>query len=163
MIMIMINEDDFDAYPVVRLRPILSPPRGGADNEPDPELFAFYDPTARRVAVLDDAITRFPAIIRHNGSVLAGQLGQAIFVGAHLLAPAKRGRLIQVLEGIHGQDLLVGANRRWVESAGVRTDWRPSQQTKDEFRSVGLFARSQAPMPTKPSARVDHTEPELIS
>jgi hypothetical protein len=160
--MIMTNQDEFDAFPVVRLRAILSPPRTGAQ-PPDPDLWAFYDPVARRVVVLDDAITRFPAIIRHNGSVLVGQLGQAIFVGVHLLAPPRRERLIQVLEGVHGQDLLVGANRRWVESAGVRTDWRPSQQTKDAFREVGLFGRSKPPVPSKPPARVDHREPELVS
>lgn len=111
----------------------------------------------------EDAITRFPAIIRHNGSVLVGHLGQAIFVGGHLLAAARRERLVQVLGGIHGQDLLFGGQRRWIDSAGVRTDWRPSQQTKDDFRAVGLFGRSKPPVPTKPSVRVDRRELELVS
>ena len=71
-------------------------------------------------------------------------LGRAVFVGAHLLVPSKRDRLLQVLQQTYGDDVLVGSKRAWVETPGVPTDWRPSQQTNDLFRDAGLFGRSRA-------------------
>jgi hypothetical protein len=90
-------------------------------------------------------------------------LGRAIFVGLHLLVPAKRDRLLQVLQQTYGDDILMGSKRAWVETSGVRTDWQPaSQQTRELFRDARLFGRSRAPVASKPSPRVEQPEPELV-
>src|SRR5262245_29651850 len=152
----------WDAYPVVKLRPLLTPPRT-AVAQPDPELFVMWCPNHRKLEIVDDQFSKFPAVALCNGQPTVVVLGQGIFVGQHLLVPAKRERLLQVLTSIYGADFAAGANRRWVESPGIRSTWQPaSQQTLDQFRDVGLFGRRKAPVPNKPPARVDHPEPELV-
>jgi hypothetical protein len=109
------------------------------------------------VEILTEEITLWPAVVQCAGRPVILTLGRAVFVGAHLLVPSKRDRLLAVLQDVYGEDVLVGSARAWVETAGVRTDWRPSQQTKDEFRAVGLFGRARAP------ASPISLEPELVS
>jgi hypothetical protein len=85
----LLNQADaFDVYPVVKLRPLLSPPR--SPNDPaDPMLWAFYCPNHRRVCVVDDQLSKFPTLIRCNARPVVVELGCAIFVGQHSAGPGQ--------------------------------------------------------------------------
>jgi hypothetical protein len=151
----------FDVFPIVKARPLITPPRTGQPD--DPPMYAFWCPHRKRVEILVEEITIWPAMVRCAGRPVILTLGRAVFVGAHLLVRSKRDRLLQVLQQTYGDDVLVGSRRAWIETAGVRTDWRPaSQQTKNLFRDAGLFGRSRAPAKPTPTT-MDQLEPELIA
>jgi hypothetical protein len=156
------TQADFDLYPVVRLRPILTPPRtsfavtrsGTGDTIPDPELWTYYDPIAKRVVVTDDSFTHFPALIeRGAGSVIVGRLGAAVFIGPHLLAPARRDRLVRVLNDLFASDVLL-SNRQWIQSMGVPRQ-HASRETLDELRDAGARGRGKAPVQRSASRELE--------
>jgi hypothetical protein len=122
-------------------------------------MWCFWCPHHKRVEILTEEITFWPAMVQCAGRPVILTLGRAVFVGAHLLVPSKRDRLLQVLQQTYGDDVLVGSKRAWVETPGVPTDWRPSQQTNDLFRDAGLFGRSRATA-TTPKVSPD---PTLVS
>jgi len=135
----------FDVYPVVKLRPLLSPPRGNAKEAPDPILWTLFCPNHGKIEVISDQLTRFPTVITCNGRPVVVTQGTAIFIGQHLMAPSRRERLLQVLQGLYGDDVLLGNHRRWIENPGVRSSWTPiSQETLDELRGADAFGRAKA-------------------
>jgi hypothetical protein len=151
------TDTGYDIFPIVKARPLLTPPRTGQPD--DPPTWSFWCPHHKRVEVLAEEITIWPAMVRCAGRPVILTLGRAVFVGAHLLVPSRRDRLLAVLQSVYGDDVLVGSGRAWIETAGIRTDWRPSQQTNDLFRNAGLFGRGRAPVsPPRISP-----EPELTS
>jgi hypothetical protein len=149
----------YDLLPIVKARPLLTPPRTRQPN--DPPMYALWCPHHRRVEVLSEEITHWPAMVQCGGMPVILTLGRAIFVGTQLLFPAKRDRLLQVLQQTYGDDVLVGSRRAWVETPGVSSDWQPaSVETRELFKSAGLFGRSKPPVPSEPSA---YPQPELVS
>jgi hypothetical protein len=152
----------YDVLPVSKLRMILSPPRIGNDLA-DPTLYAVYCPNHNKIEVIEDQLDKFPALIRCNGHPFVVTLGQGIFVGSHLLVPSARPRLLTVLQGIYGDDALLGNNRRWVEHPGVKRTWQPiSPETLAELRGADAFGRAKAP-PVSHDVPCKALEPELAA
>src|SRR5262245_66488230 len=90
----------YDVLPVMRLRPLLTPPRNG-NALTDPLMWAVMCPNHGKIEVIEDVFDKFPALYRCNGHPFVVVGGQGIFVGSHLLVPAKRARLVTVLRGIY--------------------------------------------------------------
>lgn len=150
----------YDLLPVIKLRSLVTPSHGNERESPTPELYAVLCPNHNKIEVLEESFTKFPALIRCNGHPFVVTLGQAIYVGPHLLKPDKRERLLTVLQGIYGSDALLGNTRRWIEHPGVRRTWQPiSQETIDELRDVNAWARGKAPPAPTPqcmASDLDH-------
>jgi hypothetical protein len=146
------TDTGFDVFPIVKARPLLTPPR---TKQPDDlPMWAFWCPNHKRIEVLTEEITIWPALVRCNGRPVILTLGRAIFVGGHLLVPSKRERLLAVLQNVYGEDVKLGSKRAWIDVAGVPSNWEPiSKDTLTEFRRGNLFGRAKAPAP----------EPELVA
>jgi len=150
------GDHGYDVLPIVRARPLLMPPR--TVQPADPPMFCYWCPHHRRVEVLAEEITHWPAMAMCGGKPVILTLGRAIFVGGHLMLPSKRERLLAVLQNVYGEDVLRGSRRAWIDVAGVPSSWEPvSQDTLDEFRRGGLFGRARAP------GRSEEQRPELVA
>ena len=150
------TDDEYDVLPVLRARPLLTPPRTA--QPADPPMFCYWCPHHRRIEVLTEEITHWPAMARCSDRPVILTLGRAIFVGNHLLVPSKRERLLAVLQNVYREDVLRGSSRAWIDLAGVPSSWEPvSQDTLDEFRRGGLFGRARAP------GRSEEQRPELVA
>src|SRR5262245_40223815 len=142
----------------MRLRPLLTPPRNGSALT-DPLTCAVMCPNHGKVKVIEDPFDKFPALIRCSGRPFVVVGGQGIFVGPHLLARAKRPRLVTVLRCIYGDDALLGNHRLWVQNPGVKRMWQPvSSEARAELRDASAFGRAKAP-PVAHMAR----EPEPVA
>jgi hypothetical protein len=136
----------FDLYPIVKARPLLTPPR--MSQPADPPMFAYWCPHHRCIEILTEEITRWPAMVMCAGKPVILALGRAIFVGSHLLVPSKRDRLLAVLQNVYGQDVMLGSKRAWIDVAGVSSTWEPAgKETLAEFRRSNLFGRGKATVP----------------
>lgn len=124
-----------DVVPVVKLRPVLTPPRSFNDTMGDP-IFAYWNPYIARVELLAEDLTLFPFARQTKDGPLIFELGSAMFVGRHLVVgyPDKLPeRLRRVLYVCYGQDLDMGLVSHWIATRGVATSAEPPQSTRRLF------------------------------
>ena len=115
------HDTGYDVLPISFARPLITPPR--RDNDPiDPPRWAYFCANHRRIEVLEEEITLWPAMARCGGRPVILEKGAAIFIGPHLWKPEKRDRLLVVLQGVFGDDVLTGSSRRWIATAGVASN-----------------------------------------
>ena len=143
-----------DVMPVVLARPILTPP--GSFSDPiDPPLFAYRCPYSGDVKLIDEPLTIWPTTIKSDGLPVVLRLGQAIFIGPHLLKPEKQERLKAVLGKVYEDDRTFGHTGRWVDSRAVTSAWqaaKPAPAAKPSLfqgprRSDPLVAVKRKPEP----------------
>jgi hypothetical protein len=154
-----------DVVPVSFARPILTPPRQAQAE--DPPMFAYRCPHCGDVKLISEEITLWPFVVACDGAgPLKGlpvvlRLGQAIFVGPHLLRPEKVERLISVLGKAHQDDLTFGHGGRWVESRAVSGAWQPPKPKPTGGLFADLRAERRAPpkSPTPTKAKTPEPAP----
>lgn len=115
-----------DLVPVALLRPLISPPWPGRDD--DPPAYAFVNPYDGNVHVLSEEITILPFTYAHRSFPdlpIVLKAGAPIFVGRHLF----RGHpddlpdaLWDVLESHFEEDWKAGRRHHWLASPPVRFD-----------------------------------------
>lgn len=144
----MFSDGVIDVVPVAFARPIITPPR--SFNDPaDPPLFAYRCPYSGGIKLIDEALTIWPHATDCNGMPVVLRLGQAIFIGKHLLSPEKVERLKAVLGKAYEDDHTLGYASRWHDSGAVTSAWQPAKIVREMPK---LFVQHRPKPPAKRKA-----------
>lgn len=134
-----------DVVPVALARPILTPPRSFND-QPDAPLYAYRCPFSGDIKLIDEALTIWPHLVMSDSLPVVLRLGQAIFIGQHLLKPDKAERLKAVLGRVYEDDRTWGHTSRWHDSRAVTSAWQPATSAPEPRK---LFAQYRPKPPVK--------------
>jgi hypothetical protein len=133
---ILPKKDDWDlrldVVPVMKARPVLTPPRSPTD-PPDLPLFCYWNPFTKQIELVTELLTIFPHTVWTKDGALIISLGSAVFVGRHLFKGYPNElpeRLRLVLGRVYENDKAFGLGSRWVDVTGVSSAWQPPKPEK---------------------------------